>query len=90
MTEKKLPTSGAIREAARNPNGKVLEVASGWGATAGRAIPSEAIKGHWRVDAHGQIEGDFVPNPDFDPARVPPPPILPTSGSKPPPLVIKR
>jgi hypothetical protein len=90
MDEKKVPTSGLIREAARNPGGWVLEVASGWGTTPGQKLPPEAIKGRWKVDATGRIEGDFIPNPDFDPARVPTPPLPPRAGGAPPPVVIKR
>lgn len=29
------------------------------------AIPPEAIVGAWKVDGSGELEGQFVPNPNY-------------------------
>jgi hypothetical protein len=88
VTDRKTPAPGVIREAARNPGGKVYEVAPGFGM--GGSMPPETIKGWWTVGPDGQIVGDFTPNPDFDPAKVPKPAAPLNSASKPPRIIIKR
>jgi len=75
--------------AKQHPGGWVHEVDGGFGA--GGAAPPEAIIGSWKVDDHGNIVGEFVPNPRYDPSKWPPAPSLnQTTGSRPPPLILKR
>ncbi|AXV72278.1 hypothetical protein [Ralstonia pseudosolanacearum] len=30
-------------------------------------VPPEAIVGAWKVDAHGNLTGEFMPNPKYQP-----------------------
>jgi hypothetical protein len=55
------PTPKAIAEARKHPNGHVFIIKGHYGPNA--AIPPHAIKGAWKVDANGNICGDFIPNP---------------------------
>ena len=64
MTSNKVPAPGAILEAKKNPGGWVYEIAPGYDPEGG--APKEAILGAWRVNPHGEIEGDFQANPNFD------------------------
>jgi len=52
-----------IKEAKNNPNGWVYvldEVYKGK-----EEVPPEFIKGAWKVNEKGEIEGDFMPNPKY-------------------------
>ena len=57
------PTKAAIEEAKKTPNGwvyvldKVFERENN--------VPSEAIKGAWKVNSKGKIIGEFIPNPNY-------------------------
>jgi hypothetical protein len=57
-----------VEEAKRNPGGWVYEIEGDFGPA--EAIPSNAIRGAWKVDDGGRIVGDLVPNPNFRPERV--------------------
>lgn len=59
------PTAAAIAEAKQNPNGWVY-VMDGI-AEPNSAVPPERIKSAWKVNAIGEIEGDFIPNPNYRP-----------------------
>jgi hypothetical protein len=57
------PTPEAIEEAKRNPNGHVYAIHGTYGPD--EDVPPHAIKGAWKVDAQGNITGEFIPNPNY-------------------------
>jgi len=59
-------TEQARAEAKANANGWVYAIAAGYNST--EAVPPQAIQGAWKVDAHGNLTGEFRPNPNFDPS----------------------
>lgn len=59
------PEPGEVEEAARNPNGWVYRISGNYGLNDG--VPPEAVIGAWKVDQTGQIEGSFMPNPNYNP-----------------------
>lgn len=66
MNRKKLkPEEAIIQEAKRNPNGWVYQIETHYASRA--FVPPEAIVGAWKVDANGNIVGDFIPNPNYKP-----------------------
>lgn len=65
------PFPGEEAEARRHPNGRVYRIAGNFGPSDG--VPPEAIVGAWKVDANGNIEGDFIHNPNYDIERWPSP-----------------
>lgn len=58
-------TEQARAEAKGQPNGWVYAIGGGYSDT--EAVPPQAIRGAWKVDAHGNITGEFKPNPNYDP-----------------------
>jgi hypothetical protein len=60
------PTAEAVAEAKKNPNGNVY-VIEGIYYGPNDAVPPQAIKGAWKVDASGNIVGDLILNPKFIP-----------------------
>jgi hypothetical protein len=54
-----------VEEARRTPNGWVYRIAPGYAPD--QRVPPHAIVGAWRVDAGGEITGEFVPNPRYTP-----------------------
>lgn len=52
-------------EAKKNPNGWVYAIDSSYDPKG--EVPPHAIKGCWKVNANGEIEGEFIPNPNFRP-----------------------
>jgi hypothetical protein len=60
-----IPTAAAIAEAKQNPNGWVY--AMDGIADPNGAVPPERIRGAWKVNAKGEIEGEFIPNPNYRP-----------------------
>jgi hypothetical protein len=61
------PPPEARVEAKRNPNGWVYATDARYGRT--EHIPPAAIIGAWKVDAAGEIVGDFIPNPKHVPGH---------------------
>ena len=59
-------SEGAKAEAKANPGGWVYEVGGGYNST--EAVPPQAIKGAWKVNGSGELAGDFLPNPNYDPS----------------------
>lgn len=59
-------TEQARIEAKSHPNGWVYAIAGDYGAD--EAVPPQAIQGAWKVDANGNLTGEFKSNPNFDPA----------------------
>ncbi len=62
-----VPDDHARAQAKANPGGWVYAIGGGYDPD--DAIPPQAIKGAWKVDASGTITGDFIPNPRFDPSH---------------------
>ena len=60
---KKNPPVEAVAEALANPNGWVYEIDGSFDKN--EAIPPQAIKGAWKVNAKGIITGEFVENPNY-------------------------
>ncbi len=60
---KRTPTKEAIAEAQKHPNGWIYEIVGAY--TNEDAVPPEAIKGAWKVNEKGIIEGEFITNPKF-------------------------
>jgi hypothetical protein len=52
-----------VTEARNRPGGWVYEIVGDHGPD--DAVPPAAIRGAWKVNDHGEIEGDFIPNPNF-------------------------
>lgn len=57
------PTKDAIEQAKKNPNGWVYVLDKSFDKE--ENVPSEAIKGAWKVNSKGNIVGDFIPNPNY-------------------------
>jgi len=64
------PFLAEVQEAKRNPSGWVYRVARRFGPS--DRIPKEAIIGAWKVNAQGQIVGEFMKNENYDANRWPP------------------
>ena len=58
-------TPAVIAEARRKPNGWVYAMDGITDPNA--AVPPERSRGAWKVNANGQIEGKFIPNPKYQP-----------------------
>lgn len=56
-------TPAAIAEAKQKPNGWVYAIDGV--ADPSADVPPERIRGAWKVNAKGEIEGDFIPNPNY-------------------------
>jgi len=69
------PSPALVREAKTRPGGWVYEIVGQFGPE--DHIPPSAIRGAWKVDGRGEIEGDFIPNAKF----VPPKGYVPDSGA---------
>lgn len=54
-----------VEEARRHPGGWVYEIEGDYGPD--DAVPPEAIRGAWAVDDHGELTGEFTPNPNYRP-----------------------
>jgi hypothetical protein len=54
-----------VTEAKTKPGGWVYEIVGEYGPD--DAVPPTAIRGAWKVDDNGDIAGDFLPNPVFEP-----------------------
>jgi hypothetical protein len=59
------PTPAAREEAKRHPNGWVYAIEGTFSAD--ERVPTECIAGAWKVDADGNIVGEFERNPNFKP-----------------------
>jgi hypothetical protein len=63
------PPSELVAEAARQPGGSVAEIDRTLIGDPDGYIPAEAIRGVWKVDAQGQLTGEFQPNPKYGPPQ---------------------
>ena len=59
------PDASVIAEAKRSANGWVYAM-DGITDPNGE-VPPERIRGAWKVNANGEIEGEFIPNPNYRP-----------------------
>lgn len=59
------PTPEAIAQAKLYPDGWVYAIDGDY--TLDEAVPPQAIRGAWKVDANGVITGEFIPNHKFIP-----------------------
>lgn len=57
------PHDSEIEIAKKNPNGWVYRISGEFNNN--ERIPPSCIVGAWKVDSKGNIEGDFIPNPNF-------------------------
>ena len=64
MTDREV-SAGLVAEAKNTPGGYVYEIVGDYGPN--DQVPPTAIRGAWKVDDHGEIEGDFIPNENFVP-----------------------
>ena len=64
-SQRKKPPIGAINEAKRHPDGWVYEIEGRFGTD--DRVPPECIVGAWKVDANGEITGEFLENPNYRP-----------------------
>jgi hypothetical protein len=60
-----MPPEDAIKEARKHPNGWVYQIDEMYSCN--NYIPAEGIIGAWKVDSHGDIVGEFIPNPNYKP-----------------------
>lgn len=60
------PEPGEIEEATRHPSGWVYRISGNYGPDDG--VPPEAIVGAWKVGEDGVIQGEFTPNPNYNPS----------------------
>ncbi len=58
-------TEDIIKAARENVNGWVYKIEGPYGPT--DYVPPEAIVGAWKVDANGNLTGEFVSNPKYRP-----------------------
>ena len=56
-------TAEVLSAAKENPNGWVYKIEGDYGPS--DAVPPEAIVGAWKVDASGNLTGEFVTNPKY-------------------------
>lgn len=66
MNPKQIEPSEEVVQAAKlRPNGWVYQIEGRYASH--ESVPPEAILGAWKVDAKGNIVGDFIPNPNYTP-----------------------
>lgn len=58
-------TEEVIKAARENANGWVYKIEGFYGPT--EYVPPEAIVGAWKVDENGNLTGEFLPNPKYQP-----------------------
>jgi hypothetical protein len=63
------PPAALMAEAARQPGGWVAELDRALIGDPDGYIPSEAIRGAWKVDDAGQLTGEFQPNLKYGPPQ---------------------
>ncbi|MCL1475332.1 hypothetical protein [Argonema antarcticum] len=59
------PSEKIIQQAKFHPNKWIYEIDGNYPSN--QAVPPEAIIGAWKVDFKGNIEGEFIPNPNYKP-----------------------
>lgn len=56
-----------VAEARKHPGGWVYALDGRYDPDG--AVPPWAVMGAYQVDEHGEVFGDFIPNPNYDPNR---------------------
>ncbi|QGH67833.1 hypothetical protein GHV42_02850 [Xanthomonas oryzae pv. oryzicola] len=59
-------TPDVVQAARENPNGWVYKIKGEYGPT--EHVPPEAVVGAWKVDADGNLTGEFMSNPKYQPS----------------------
>jgi hypothetical protein len=59
-------TEAVVQAARENPNGWVYKIDGQFGPQ--DAVPPHAIVGAWKVNAQGNLTGEFIDNPNYRPA----------------------
>ena len=59
------PTPAAIAQAKLYPGGWVYAIEGDYNLV--EAVPPQAVRGAWKVDANGVMTGEFILNPNFVP-----------------------
>ncbi|MCD4501287.1 hypothetical protein [Chromobacterium vaccinii] len=54
-----------VQAALENPNGWVYKIEGEYGPA--EYVPPEVIVGAWKVDENGNLTGEFMPNPKYQP-----------------------
>ncbi|MDF5722852.1 MAG: hypothetical protein PUP91_20720 [Rhizonema sp. PD37] len=57
------PPEELVQQAKLYPNGWVYQIDGKFSPN--QAVPPEAIMGAWKVDSNGNIQGEFLPNPNY-------------------------
>ena len=65
MRDKQLIDDNLKKMAKENPNGWVYKIKEGVNIE-GQIAPT-AVMGAWKVDENGNIIGEFIENPNYDP-----------------------
>jgi len=60
-------TEEVIQAARENPGGWVYKIEGSFGPT--EYVPPAAVVGAWKVDANGDLTGEFIPNPQYRPGH---------------------
>lgn len=58
-------TDEVVQAATSNPNGWVYKIEGAFGPD--EDVPPEAVVGAWKVDASGNLTGEFIVNPKYLP-----------------------
>jgi len=57
------PTLEEREEAKKHPGGWLYRISGHLDPD--KSVPPEAVVGAWKVDESGNIEGEFIPNPNY-------------------------
>jgi hypothetical protein len=66
-TVRRVPPPELVEEAKANPGGWVYEIDGDRVDDPNGAVPPDAIIGAWKVDARGNLSGDYQANPNYGP-----------------------
>jgi hypothetical protein len=58
-------TDEVIQAARSNPNGWVYKIEGAFGSE--EDVPPESVVGAWKVDENGNLTGEFITNPRYQP-----------------------
>ena len=59
------PSEKVVQQAKLHPNGWVYQIEGQYAPN--QSVSPEDIVGAWKVDANGNIVGDFISNPNYKP-----------------------
>jgi hypothetical protein len=61
------PSRKVMQQAKFYPNGWIYEIDGNYPPN--QAVPPAAIIGAWKVNSQGEIEGEFITNPNYKPNK---------------------